>query len=121
MTHARDFQETVSATGFAASLVAYGAFAFAEAMSPGFVSRFFSIHLFLLAALAFGAWQLVVTKRYEEWVVLQYFAAILAGPAAAYLTWKLGDGFGDFRLLAALVASLVPLSVLLLARNSSAV
>ena len=108
-------------TGFVTSVVAYAVLLVAEAVRPGFVSRFLSVHLFLLAALAFAAWELAVTKRYGEWAVLHYFAAILAAPACAYLVWSLGAGFGEFRLVAALFAAFVPITILSLTRTSSKV
>ena len=48
--------EPVARTGFFMSLISYVVFLFLDFVRPGFVSRAFSVHLFLAATLLFGAW-----------------------------------------------------------------
>lgn len=55
-------------TAFYTSLISYAVFFAAEILRPGFVSRSFSVHLILLAAIAFGvAWAWAFSKRPHLW------------------------------------------------------
>lgn len=59
MSHHVSFSEwsrRVARTGFWVSAVSYAVFWACDLARPGFVSRYFSVHVFLIAALAFGAW-----------------------------------------------------------------
>ncbi|TAK03563.1 hypothetical protein EPO34_00150 [Patescibacteria group bacterium] len=119
MNDLRELETQVAATGLRASVAACLVFWTAELVRPGFVSRFLSVHLFLLSAFAFGAWYASRVERYRDWPLVQYAVAALLVPACAYAAWTLGQGLGDLRLLAAAFAALVPLLILPLARSSS--
>ena len=52
------FQSSIAKTGFVTALISYAVFWAADIIHPGFVSNYFSVHLFLLAALGFAGWLL---------------------------------------------------------------
>lgn len=52
--------KSIAYTGFIVSLVSYVVFWGADIARTGFVSRYFSVHVFLLAALVFGGWMMFV-------------------------------------------------------------
>ncbi len=60
------FQIAVARTGFLASLISYAAFWTADIARPGFVSRYFSVHVFLLAAIAFGWWWMEAEEKWHR-------------------------------------------------------
>lgn len=115
----RDLEASVSGTAFVAFSAAYAAFWAAELVRPGFVSRFLSVHLFLIAAAASGAWHAARARRYRDRPLAQYATAFLLAPLAAYAAWRLGAGFGDGRLLAAALAAAIPVVIVPLLRSSS--
>lgn len=119
MNDLRELETSVAGTAFTAFSAAYAAFWLAELARPGFVSRFLSVHLFLLAAVVSGAWYAVRVERYRDRPLMQYACAFLLAPLAAYAMWRLGEGFGDGRLLAAALAAAVPPIVVPLLRSSS--
>ncbi|OGL66346.1 hypothetical protein A2856_01460 [Candidatus Uhrbacteria bacterium RIFCSPHIGHO2_01_FULL_63_20] len=119
MSDNRAFEVSVAGCGFAASVTAYLAFWVSELARPGFVSRFLSVHLFLLSAVAFGAWYASRVERYRDWPLIQYGAALALAPIAAYAAWTLGAGFAELRVLAAAGAAVVPVLVVSLVRSSS--
>ncbi len=49
-------QQAVARTGFYASIVSYAVFWACDAIRAGFVSDYFSVHWFLLAAIVFASW-----------------------------------------------------------------
>lgn len=51
-----EWARAVARTGFWTGLASYLVFWAADLARPGFVSRYFSVHLFLLMTLAFGGW-----------------------------------------------------------------
>jgi len=117
MSH-NTWQETISRTGFLTSAASYAAFWLADIMRPGFVARYFSVHLFLLAALAFGAWWAISVREYRDWPLMQYAIAIFFGLLLAALVWSTGTGFESYRLLAVAAAFLVPSVVVSLVRSA---
>lgn len=80
-----------------------------DLLRPGFVSRSFSVHLFLLAMIGFGLWWAVVVKTYVDrpWVFLLLSA--VCGLVLAVITWVLGAGFGALRFVVVIIAFLVPI------------
>ena len=92
--------EPVARTGFFMSLISYVVFLFLDFVRPGFVSRAFSVHLFLAATLLFGAWwsrlyptiPLPPLSTFRHFLLTALFA-ILAG----VLTWNLTASLDDLR------------------------
>jgi hypothetical protein len=112
------WQETISRTGFLTSVTAYVSFWLLDVLRPGFVARYLSVHVFLVATVVFGLWWLRSVREYCDRPVVQYAAAAAFGILSAWVVWELGTGFGDFRLIAVVLAALVPATVLAVVRRS---
>ncbi len=110
------WQERIARTGFFTAAVSYVSFWILDALRPGFVARYVSVHLFLLAAMIFGAWWAVSARSYRDWPFAQYVVAALFGIVLATVAWTLGAGFESYRLLAVLAALVTPATVLSLVR-----
>ncbi|OGL95872.1 hypothetical protein A2348_00480 [Candidatus Uhrbacteria bacterium RIFOXYB12_FULL_58_10] len=111
------WQERISRVGFFTSAISYAAFWLADIMRPGFVARYLSVHLFLLAAVVFGAWWALCVREYRDWPFPQYVIAALFGLLLAALAWNVGAGFESYRLLAVVAAAMGPALVLSLVRS----
>lgn len=105
-------QEMIARTGFFVSLASYGIFWLLDLLHPGFVARFFSVHLFLLGAILFGIWWGSVVQEYADRARAQYFVLASCGIFAAVLTWNLGAVFGGWRVIVSAVTLVVPVMVL---------
>ncbi|OGL64013.1 hypothetical protein A3C09_00530 [Candidatus Uhrbacteria bacterium RIFCSPHIGHO2_02_FULL_47_44] len=105
-------QEILARTGFFVSLASYGLFWLLDLIHPGFVARFFSVHLFLLGMIVFGIWWGSVVEEYTDRPKIQEATLVLVGILCAVLTWNLGEMFGGWRLIVSAVAFVVPLLVL---------
>ena len=104
----------IPALGYFVSVFSYLFFLLLEWMRPGFVSNFFSVHLFILAAIIFATWWSVKEKSNVSGSVLSiiyHLALILLSFLLFFFAWQEGRAFGDFRLLVAIVAFMVPWSV----------
>lgn len=112
------WQERIAKTGFFTSAISYVSFWIVDALRPGFVARYLSVHLFLLAAIIFGAWWTATVREYRDWPFVQYGAATLFGIVFATIAWTLGAGFESYRLLAVLAVLVTPATVLALVRSS---
>lgn len=111
------WQETISRTGFFTSIVSYAAFWFLDLARPGFVARYLSVHIFLLASIVFGiAWTLCV-RQYRDWPFPQYVVAGLFGILGAWAAWEFGGGFESYRLLVVAAAAITPAVVLSVVRS----
>ena len=99
-------------TGFLVSLVSYVLFWALDLIRPGFVARFFSVHIFLIGIMVFGIWWGSVVQEYTDRPQLQYVLLFLCGIFAAVLTWNLGSVFGGWRVLISFVSFLIPVLVL---------
>lgn len=110
-------QTRIAKTGFLTSAAAYVLFWLADAARPGFVARYVSVHLFLLAAIVFGVWWTLVVREYRDWPFVQYAAAGIFGILFATVAWRLGAGFESYRLLAVAAAAIAPTVVLSLVRS----
>lgn len=115
--HRNTAWSALARTGFLASLVSYLVFLAAEVLRPGFASRYFSIHLFLLAAVLFGFWWSAALKEFKDHWIWQHVCAIIMGVVLLLITWQLGAGFAEYRILMALLAATVPLILLRSLRN----
>lgn len=104
-----DQQESIARTGFYVSFFSYGLFWMLDLLRPGFVARFFSVHIFLLGVIVFGIWWGAVVEEYADSPVMQHGVAFLCGILLAVLVWSAGDAFGVWRFPVSLVACGLPL------------
>lgn len=109
--------ETLYQTGFIVSVTSYVIFWTTDLLIPGFVSRYFSVHLFLAGAIVFGLCWSLTLKEYEERPWLQLLVAILLGILALVIVWKSGEDLGGYRVLVVAVALLTPSLILKLLRE----
>jgi len=112
------WQERIAKTGFFTSAISYVSFWLVDVLRPGFVARYLSVHLFLLAAIVFGAWWTATVREYRDWPFVQYGVAAIFGLVLATIAWTLGAGFESYRLLAVLAALITPATVLATVRSS---
>ncbi len=111
------WQEKISRTGFFTSVISYVGFWILDALRPGFVARYLSVHIFLLSAIVFGAWWSLTVQEYRDWPFFQYVVAILLGILCAWVTWQTGVGFESYRLLAVAAAFIIPSIILSVVRS----
>lgn len=119
MNDARDIAAAVARTAFVTAALSLLLAWAAELVRPGSVSRFLSLHLFLLAAALAAAWHAATVSRYRDRPLAQYALALALMPAAGYAAWRLGGGFGELRVLAAALACAIPPVLVPLIRSSS--
>ncbi len=100
--------EKIAKTGFYVFLSSYLIFWLLDALRPGFVSRAFSVHLFLLLAFAFGLWWSVTVKKYTDRPLVQFGVVMILGIVLSVITWSSGQGLGTVRVLVSLVGLLTP-------------
>ncbi len=100
--------EPLARTGFLASLISYVFFWFTDFLIPGFVSRYFSVHLFLLTALVCGLLWSHVIQTYTQHPQLRRFIVFSLGLLLALLTWKLTPGLGFERFFLVMVVFFTP-------------
>lgn len=98
----------IAKTGFHVSLISYGLFWLLDVLRPGFVSRSFSVHLFLLAALIFGLWWGIQVKEFTDRPWVQLVVVGILGILFAVLTWFSGSGLGTLRVLITLISLFIP-------------
>jgi hypothetical protein len=109
------------ATGYVVSLFSYIGFWIFDALRPGFVSRTFSVHLFLLSAVVFGvAWH-ASGARTEGTPTRDYLLATGGAAVLSAVVWNTGTGFGAFRILMTALAALLPYTVTALLRSTESV
>jgi len=106
----------IAKTGFLTSLIAYATLWGADLLRPGFVARYLSVHVFLLAAIVFGIWWLGMLDGWKDRPVIQWLAAAGFGFIAAVITWKTGEGLAEYRILVAGLSAVAPALVLNLMR-----
>ena len=109
--------EAVARTGFFTSLVSYLVFWLMDLVRSGFVSRYFSVHIFLLAALLFGLWWSWVVEEYTERAFIQMVIALVLGIIVAVLTWFASEGLEGYRIFLVLIAALTPNLILSVLRK----
>lgn len=109
--------ELIARTGFYVSTASYAVFWIADVLRPGFVARSFSVHLFLLAAIAFGIWWGMVSEAHGRRRFLPAFVAAGVGIVFCVAAWQLGEGFDEYRLLFAASALFIPNVVMSLLRS----
>lgn len=100
--------EAIAKTGFLVSVTSYLLFWGADLIEPGFVSRYFSVHLFLLTAVGFGiAWGALM-KEYSDRMLSQIAVSILAGMILAILLWYATEDLGTYRILVSGIGVITP-------------
>ncbi|MFA4845995.1 MAG: hypothetical protein WC654_05540 [Patescibacteria group bacterium] len=109
--------EAVSRIGFLVSLISYLAFWVTDLLIPGFVSRYFSVHLFLLTAITFGVLWSCVLKEYEERAWIHHTVALFFGILASVLVWNVGESLGGYRPLVSAITLATPSMILQLIKD----
>ena len=112
----KKFQEQIAQTGFLSCLSSYLIFWSLDLMRPGFVARYFSVHVFLLGVIIFGSWWANVVSEYADHRRVQWFFAGIVGLFLGVITFQRGDIFGIGRTFLSAIAFFVPLLVLRLIR-----
>lgn len=112
------WQERIAKTGFLTSAASYALFWAADLARPGFVARYVSVHAFLLAALAFGAWWAAAVREYRDWPALQYAVALPFCVLCAVVAWNAGAGFESYRVLAVAAAFVSPVVIVAVVRTA---
>lgn len=110
------YQEIIARTGFYTSLATYVLLLASDALRPGFVARYFSPHIFLLGAVIFGIWWMYKLEKYKDRKSFQMLGATLFALLFSVVTWTLGEGFEEYRILMVLIVFISPFSVLSLIR-----
>ncbi len=108
---------TLCETGFVVSVTSYVIFWTTDMLVPGFVSRYFSVHLFLAGAILFGLCWSITLKEYVEHPWLHLVVAILLGILGSVIVWKSSEDMGGYRLLITTIALLAPSLILKLIRD----
>ena len=109
--------EAISRTGFLVSATSYILFWLLDLAKPGFVSRYFSVHAFLLAAIVFGIWWSAVVRDYMQRAWLESLIALALGLILSVITWSASDGLEGYRLLLATIAVFTPSVIYVLIRD----
>ena len=109
--------EAITWTGFLVSLTSYIVFWLTDVVIPGFVSRYFSVHIFLLASVVFGVLWAGVLEEYASRPILQVAVALFCGFVLAVLTWCLVQDLGVYRVPLALIFLFTPTILYTLIRS----
>ena len=109
--------EAITRTGFLVSLTSYIVFWLADVRQPGFVSRYFSVHLFLLATVFFGILWSMVLEEYEQRPLVHILLAVTFGAVLAVLTWSLAAGLDVYRVPLVLLTAVSPTILYALIRS----
>lgn len=100
--------EAIVRTGFLVSLTSYVVFWIVDVVQPGFVSRYFSVHIFLLASVVFGLLWASVLDEYVSRPILQVVVVTFCGLMLAVLTWNLAQNLGVYRVPLTLISLILP-------------
>ena len=101
-------QAILAKTGFFVSLFSYCVFWGAEILRPGMISRYFSVHIFVITAIVFGLWWALcgAEKSAHSW--RSWGVVFVSCVCASLVAWFFGDGFGGYRVLACVGAFFLP-------------
>jgi hypothetical protein len=111
------FIERIAKTGFMVSVISYLTFWGADLIQPGFVSRYFSVHIFLLSAVVFGLLWGRFIEEYTDRHLIQTAIAGAFGLLLAVLTWHASEDLGSYRVLIALIGFCTPVLVFRLLKH----
>jgi hypothetical protein len=100
--------EAILRTGFLVSIISYLIFWLADVVQPGFVSRYFSVHLFLLASTVFGVLWSMVLREYEQRPLMHSVVALTFGVFLCVLTWSLAQDLDVYLVPLVVIAFLTP-------------
>jgi hypothetical protein len=109
--------EEIAKTGFLTSISAYVLFWLMDLIRPGFVSRYFSVHLFLLTALIFGGLWASLIDEYIERAWIQWVVAFISGFPMAVLIWFSAEGLEGYRIPVVMISFFIPLLILRVLRT----
>ncbi len=96
-------------TGFVVSVLSLVVFWLSDIVRPGFVSRYFSPHVFAVIAIVFAVIYLRARTQKEKkrpWVrvlLVSFFSVLFL-----LITWVCGEGFEAFRVLFSILAFFTP-------------
>ncbi len=110
--HKHSWQEAIAKTGFLTCLTSYVIFWLMDVVRPGFVARYFSVHIFLLGVIIFGVWWSRVVEEYTDRPLLQLIVAYSFGFILSVITWNSAKEMGVIRGVLVLISFLIPLFVL---------
>lgn len=105
-------KSTIAQTGFYTSLVSYIFFWMLDLLHPGFVARFFSVHIFLIGVIGFGVWWGSCVQEYTDHPRAQYAISIFCGVLFVIMTWNLTKEFDTSRVVISAIAFVVPIFIL---------
>ena len=109
--------ETIARTGFLVSLVSYLAFWLTDLLQPGFVSRYFSVHIFLLVAVIFGVLWSYFMEEYTERIWIHGLVMLAFGVFLSVLTWSLTKDLDVYRVLLVMLSFVSPFILYRLLRS----
>ena len=109
--------EAITRTGFYVSLTSYVVFWLTDVVQPGFVSRYFSVHIFLLASVVFGFLWATVLEEYASRPIIQVAVSLFCGLGLVMLTWGLAEGLDVYRLPVVLLSFFTPAILYALIRS----
>lgn len=115
--HSIQFLEAILHTGFYTSVISYVLFWIVDLCVPGFVSRYFSVHVFLLSSIVFGILWGVKVKTYEEKPLLGFLSAILLGIVLSIVAWCIMYASFESQLLVSFLSLVTPITVFFFLKN----
>jgi hypothetical protein len=102
-------QAVLAQTGFVVSLGSLLVFWLADVIRSGFVSRYFSPHIFAVLAILFAVWWLRMrTQKNKHHPWLRIFSLIFLSFLFLLIVFICGEGFGAFRIVFSLLAAGAP-------------
>lgn len=107
----------VMQTGFFVSLSSYVVFWLADMYRPGFVSRYVSVHVFLLASILFGTLWSMFMEEYIERFYLHALTILVVGGLSVMLTWNLLEDLGVYQVIFVPIIFITPFIIYRLLRS----
>ncbi len=105
-------KEEIARTGFHVALISYISFWAIDLVQPGFVSRYVSVHIFLLAIVAFGLLWSREMDSYRERPLVHKVVALISGIALAMLIWHTSEGLDEYRAALVVIGLATPWLIL---------
>lgn len=103
--------EKIVKTGFLVSLISYLVFWGADLLQPGFVSRYLSVHMFLLSGLVFGILWAALIEEYTDRRLTQVIIAWILGVLLAIIMWNVTEDIGIERSMLTIIGLVSPIIV----------